>query len=71
MFAALALILWRNRIKAKLVAAAFVLIVVVYVAGAVSVATGGGTEEDDGEEMASVQLRVLRQLARWSAAPRP
>ncbi|MDP6132162.1 MAG: hypothetical protein QF714_02995 [Dehalococcoidia bacterium] len=71
MFAALALILWRNRIKAKLVAAAFVLIVVVYVAGAVSVATVGGTEEDDGEEMASVQLRVLRQLARWSAAPRP
>jgi cation:H+ antiporter len=70
MFAALALILWRNRIKAKLVAAAFVLIVLVYVAGAVTVGTVGGTEEDDGET-ASVQLRVLRQIARWSAAPRP
>ncbi|MDP6549965.1 MAG: hypothetical protein QF659_07835, partial [Dehalococcoidia bacterium] len=71
MFAALALILWNNRIRAKLVAAAFVLIAVIYVAGAFAVVTVGGTEEDDSEDAASVQLRVLRQLARWSAAPRP
>jgi cation:H+ antiporter len=60
MFAALALILWRGRIQATLVAAAFVLIALVYVAGAFAVATVGGTDEDDGEETASVQLRGLR-----------
>jgi cation:H+ antiporter len=47
MLAALALILMRDRIKAKLVALAFALIMMVYVAGAMMVVTVGGTEDDD------------------------
>jgi cation:H+ antiporter len=71
MLAALALIVWRDRIKAKVVGAAFVLIIAMYIAGAVTVATVGATEEDDGKEAASAQSSVLRRLARWSSAPRP
>ncbi len=41
MLAALALIVWRDRLKSPVVAAAFVLIAAIYIAGAVTVATVG------------------------------
>ena len=42
----LALILARNRLKAPLVAAVLVLVMLAYAAGAIAVATVGGTGED-------------------------
>jgi cation:H+ antiporter len=71
MFAVLALILWRNRIKHTLVASAFVLIILIYIAGALAVVMVGGTEEDDVPGTASAGLPAPGQLAQWSSVARP
>ena len=64
MLVGLALILARNRLKAPLVAAVLVLVMLAYVAGAVTVATVGGTGEDIIQGTANAQIHSPQQPSR-------